>query len=117
MPDDPYLRAEIVSRLFFEQADLQRAIALPRSIICGVWSSKCPNELRTFSAMATRQRRPHGAAMLETSQNRPLVNELAQSKTTACRRSRLGQQDGAHGLGRDEQTGHLPTRSSDSMNY
>jgi glutathione S-transferase len=30
MPDDPYLRAEIVSRLFFEQADLQRAIALPR---------------------------------------------------------------------------------------
>lgn len=30
LPDDPYLRAEVVSWLFFEQADLQKAIALPR---------------------------------------------------------------------------------------
>ncbi|RCW81947.1 glutathione S-transferase family protein [Phyllobacterium bourgognense] len=29
-PDDQYLRAEVTSWMFFEQADLQRAIALPR---------------------------------------------------------------------------------------
>ncbi len=31
LPDDPYLRAEVASWLFFEQADLLRALALPRS--------------------------------------------------------------------------------------
>jgi glutathione S-transferase len=30
LPDDPYLRAEVISWLFFEQADLLRALALPR---------------------------------------------------------------------------------------
>jgi glutathione S-transferase len=30
LPDDPYLRAEVTSWLFFEQADLLRALALPR---------------------------------------------------------------------------------------
>ena len=30
LPDDAYLRAEVTSWLFFEQGDLQRAIALPR---------------------------------------------------------------------------------------
>lgn len=30
LPDDPYLRAEVTSWLFFEQADLQKAIAIPR---------------------------------------------------------------------------------------
>jgi glutathione S-transferase len=30
LPDDPYLRAEVMSWLFFEQADLLRALALPR---------------------------------------------------------------------------------------
>lgn len=30
LPDDPYLRAEAASWLFFEQADLLRALALPR---------------------------------------------------------------------------------------
>lgn len=30
LPDDPYLRAEVTSWLFFEQADLQKAIATPR---------------------------------------------------------------------------------------
>lgn len=30
LPDDPYLRAEVMSWLFFEQADLQKAIAIPR---------------------------------------------------------------------------------------
>ncbi|RYE45604.1 MAG: glutathione S-transferase family protein [Hyphomicrobiales bacterium] len=30
LPDEPYLRAEIVGWLFFEQADLQKAIAIPR---------------------------------------------------------------------------------------
>lgn len=29
-PDDQYLRAEVTSWMFFEQADLQRALALPR---------------------------------------------------------------------------------------
>ena len=30
LPDDPYLRADVMSWLFFEQADLLRALALPR---------------------------------------------------------------------------------------
>jgi len=30
LPDDPYLRAEVMGWLFFEQADLQKAIAIPR---------------------------------------------------------------------------------------
>jgi glutathione S-transferase len=30
LPDEPYLRAEIMGWLFFEQADLQKAIAIPR---------------------------------------------------------------------------------------
>jgi glutathione S-transferase len=30
LPDDPFLRAEVTSWLFFEQADLLRALALPR---------------------------------------------------------------------------------------
>jgi glutathione S-transferase len=30
LPGDPYLRAEVDSWLFFEQADLQKAIATPR---------------------------------------------------------------------------------------
>ena len=30
LPDDPYLRAEVMGWLFFEQADLQKAIAVPR---------------------------------------------------------------------------------------
>jgi glutathione S-transferase len=30
LPEDPHARAEVVSWLFFEQADLQRAIAIPR---------------------------------------------------------------------------------------
>lgn len=30
LPDDPYARAEVTSWLFFEQADLQKAIAVPR---------------------------------------------------------------------------------------
>ena len=30
LPDDPYLRAEVIGWLFFEQADLQKAIAIPR---------------------------------------------------------------------------------------
>jgi len=30
LPDDPYVRTEILSWLFFEQADLQKAIAVPR---------------------------------------------------------------------------------------
>jgi glutathione S-transferase len=30
LPDDPYLRAEVMSWLFFEQADLLRALQLPR---------------------------------------------------------------------------------------
>ncbi|MFS2162615.1 glutathione S-transferase family protein [Variovorax sp. Varisp62] len=30
LPDDPYLRTEVTSWLFFEQADLQKAIAVPR---------------------------------------------------------------------------------------
>ncbi|HWT19702.1 MAG TPA: glutathione S-transferase family protein [Variovorax sp.] len=30
LPDDPYLRTEVVGWLFFEQADLQKAIAVPR---------------------------------------------------------------------------------------
>ena len=30
LPDDPYIRAEVMSWLFFEQADLLRALALPR---------------------------------------------------------------------------------------
>lgn len=30
LPDDPYLRAEVTSWLFFEQADLVRALGLPR---------------------------------------------------------------------------------------
>ncbi len=30
LPDDQYLRAEIMGWLFFEQADLQKAIAIPR---------------------------------------------------------------------------------------
>lgn len=30
LPDDPYLRTEVLSWLFFEQADLQKAIAVPR---------------------------------------------------------------------------------------
>ncbi|SEU16863.1 glutathione S-transferase family protein [Variovorax sp. OV084] len=30
LPDDPYLRAEVTAWLFFEQADLQKAIAIPR---------------------------------------------------------------------------------------
>ncbi|MNK80903.1 Disulfide-bond oxidoreductase YfcG [compost metagenome] len=30
LPDDPYLEAEVMSWLFFEQADLQKAIAIPR---------------------------------------------------------------------------------------
>ncbi|MBJ2160402.1 glutathione S-transferase family protein [Variovorax sp. IB41] len=30
LPDDPYLRAEVMAWLFFEQADLQKAIAIPR---------------------------------------------------------------------------------------
>ncbi|MDP9920702.1 glutathione S-transferase [Variovorax boronicumulans] len=30
LPDDPYLRTEVMGWLFFEQADLQKAIAIPR---------------------------------------------------------------------------------------
>jgi glutathione S-transferase len=30
LPEDPYLRAEVTSWLFFEQGDLQRPIAMPR---------------------------------------------------------------------------------------
>jgi glutathione S-transferase len=30
LPDDPHVRAEVTSWLFFEQADLQKAIAVPR---------------------------------------------------------------------------------------
>jgi glutathione S-transferase len=30
LPDDPFLRAEVTSWMFFEQADLQKALALPR---------------------------------------------------------------------------------------
>lgn len=30
LPDDPHVRAEVTSWLFFEQADLQKAIAIPR---------------------------------------------------------------------------------------
>jgi len=37
-----------------------------------------------------RQQRPHGAALLEASQDRPLVRVLARSKAKACRSSRLG---------------------------
>lgn len=30
LPDDPHVRAEVTSWLFFEQADLQKALAIPR---------------------------------------------------------------------------------------
>jgi hypothetical protein len=70
----------------------------------------------TVISVACSSQRTHGAALFEASQDRPLVNVFAQSKPKACRGSRLGQQDGARGLGRHEQTGHLPTRRSASMN-
>src|ERR1700704_1839174 len=69
-----------------------------------------------LSPSPARQQRTHSAALFEASQDRPLVNVSAQPKATTCRRSRLGKQDGTRGLGHHAQTGHLPTRSSGSMN-
>ncbi len=50
LPDDAFLRAEVVSWLFFEQADLQRAIAVPRVYhIRGLAQSKI-DQIERFQA-------------------------------------------------------------------
>jgi glutathione S-transferase len=47
-PDDPHVRAEVTSWLFFEQADLQKAIAIPRVWhLHGLASSKA-QEIQRF---------------------------------------------------------------------
>jgi transposase len=45
----------------------------------------------SYLRRAARQQCAHGAALLEASQDRPLVNLPARQKATACRRCRLGE--------------------------
>ncbi len=48
LPSDPYLRAEVASWLFFEQADLQRAIAFPRVYHLRGLADKMSQQIESF---------------------------------------------------------------------
>lgn len=48
LPSDPYLRAEVTSWLFFEQADLQRAIAFPRVYHLRGLAEKMSQQIESF---------------------------------------------------------------------
>ena len=57
----------------------------------------------------------HRAALFEGGQGRSLANIAARPQAAACRSCCFSKQDGTRGLGRHEQTGYLPVRSSGSM--
>lgn len=50
LPEDPHVRAEVTSWLFFEQADLQRAIAVPRVWHLHGLASEREQEIQRFHA-------------------------------------------------------------------